>query len=135
MGAWGAGPFDNDSACDWAGELADGEDDGPLADAFSAVLECGGYLDVDDGSAAVGAAQVLVVLAGKEGRLPPDLQEWVDLQPAALRALLFDKHRDTGLAALDRVRGANSELASLWGDGDDTPWAQSVVALVSLLRR
>ena len=36
MGAWGTGIFDNDMACDWAGELDGAEDLSPVEEALEA---------------------------------------------------------------------------------------------------
>lgn len=134
MGAWGAGPFENDDACDWAIELADGEDDSPIIEAFDAVLGNDDYLDVDLGSAAVAAAQTLASLAGDGTKLPDDVAEWVRLQTPDIVKTLLAKHRDVAIRALARVRGKDSELAELWQEADATEWLESLDRLERALR-
>jgi Domain of unknown function (DUF4259) len=59
MGAWGMGPFDNDAALDFLGDLTDGPA-GSVADglrsAMNAIVDETGYLDGSDVDAAVAAA-------------------------------------------------------------------------------
>lgn len=45
MGAWGAGPFDNDAALDWVWELDESSDLGVVRGAITRVTEDAGYLD------------------------------------------------------------------------------------------
>ena len=136
MGAWGSGPFENDSAADWAMELADGDDDGPIVDALGAVVDAppDEYLEVDEGSAVVAAAAVLVALSGRAAKLPEDLAEWVELQPPELAETLLEKHRERALRALARVRGEGSELRELWEESEDAgAWVAHLDRLAAAL--
>ena len=60
MGAWGHGSFSNDAALDWLAELRGGDPDlfGEALDRIVAA-EDDVYLDVDDCSAALAAAEIV----------------------------------------------------------------------------
>lgn len=136
MGAWGSGSFQNDDAMDWANELIDGEDDGPLIEALAEVLEAGPdhYLDVDSGNHAVAAAEVIAALGGRAGRrMPKALARWIaDRGPDVARELV-EKHGDAAVAALARVAdGPGSELAELWAGNAD--WRAGIDELAARLR-
>jgi hypothetical protein len=119
MGAWGVGPFENDSALDWRDDLQRCAPDKRvelIRDAFMAVVGQGdSYLDSDFAVEAIAAAAVLAsqlpggptvaslgadfVAAGGGFDVPGDLP------PLALRAL-------------DRVVAEKSEWRSLWAEAD-----------------
>ena len=68
MGAWGTGIFDNDTACDWAADLAESSDLSVIEAALDGVLEAGSeYLDVDKATEARAAAEVIARLQGNWG--------------------------------------------------------------------
>ncbi|GGN31409.1 hypothetical protein FHR83_004472 [Actinoplanes campanulatus] len=118
MGAWGIGPFDNDNAADWSGDLheaAPGERAALIRRTLEEVLHEGEYLQVDTGDEAVAAAAVIASLlpggtALTTAYAPDFLIEGGTLDlPDDLPAL--------ALRALDRVAGDDSEWAELWEDG------------------
>jgi hypothetical protein len=125
MGAWGTDTFDNDSAADWAAEFAE---DGALVQlqaAFDAVFD-EEYVEVDTGSAALAACEVVARLRGKWGRRNPSTEPvdtWVaghpQPPPKELVAL--------ALRAIDRITAHDSELAELW-EGDPE-WKTAVADL------
>jgi hypothetical protein len=117
MGTWGAGPFENDGAADFitnAGAMPAPS----IAQALLSITEAAAedYLDVDDGQAAVAAAE-LVALGygyGKLDDVTPDVRRLVktlgpneDLRVLAIRALPRVLDLET------------SELAGLWEDDDE----------------
>ncbi|MGI5181839.1 DUF4259 domain-containing protein [Dactylosporangium sp. CA-152071] len=118
MGAWGIGPFQNDSALDWRNDLehcAPHERGGLIRRTFMAVVEQGSsYLDSDFAVEAIAAAAILASqLPGgpTTASLGADFitadggfDVPTDLPPLALRAL-------------DRVVAENSEWRSLWEEG------------------
>ncbi|GAA0462339.1 hypothetical protein Aca07nite_25230 [Actinoplanes capillaceus] len=118
MGAWDFGPFDNDDAADWSGDLheaAPGERAALIRATLEEVLHEGEYLEVDSGSHAVAAAAVIAsLLPGGTALTTPYAPDFLteggtlDL-PGDLPAL--------ALRALDRVAGDDSEWAELWEDG------------------
>ncbi|GGN68549.1 hypothetical protein GCM10010112_33020 [Actinoplanes lobatus] len=118
MGAWDFGPFDNDDAADWSGDLreaAPGERAVLIRETLEEVLHEGEYLQVDSGNHAVAAAAVIAsLLPGGTALTTPYAPDFrteggvLDL-PGDLPAL--------ALRALDRVAGDDSEWAELWEDG------------------
>ncbi|HEY0698003.1 MAG TPA: DUF4259 domain-containing protein [Micromonospora sp.] len=118
MGAWGSGPFDNDTAADWCGDLEDAdpaERPALVERALRAVLEEDGYLDSDLANEAIVAATLVAAeLPGGpvvDSAYAPDFVRAggrMDL-PAGLPAL--------ALRALDRITtGQDSEWRDLWTD-------------------
>jgi hypothetical protein len=137
MGAWGSGPFDNDTAADWVYGLVDATTDEEalkvLESALSAAAETpeGEYLDADEGLCAVAAAAVVAAATGSAtDDLPENVAEWLTGHAAAVPVSL----RGPGRKALNRVAGPNSELAELWAEGaDDDGFASSLLVLAERL--
>jgi Domain of unknown function (DUF4259) len=131
MGAWDIGPFDNDGAADWAGELDDAEPEQRPALVRAALAEAADevdYLRVEVAEVAVAAAAVLaatrpggpVFESGFAPKLlfvdePLDLSD--DLVPLALRAL-------------DRVVADESEWRELWEESGELDGALNALAPV-----
>jgi len=111
MGAWGEGPFDNDSALDWLSEAAD--DAEAIEQAFDATLDAD-YLEVDDGSAAVAAAAVVAAAVDGDVSALPD-----DARALAGNVVADAKLRARAVEALERVLAPASELSELWDEGGD----------------
>jgi hypothetical protein len=129
MGAWGTGPFENDGAMDWVWLLDDASDLEPLTEVFDEVGSSDEYVEVDAGQCVVaGAAILLAVLDGRPEDLPESAQPWagrLTTQPAT-------NEIDLAVAALQRVRGGESEIAELWADAnpeDNTAWLATVQRL------
>lgn len=131
MGTWDVGVFDNDAAADLLSaldEAAPTEALDLLHQALASAVAGRGYLDVDDGQAAVAAAAVVAAQRLRGARLdlstvPPWLAEGGLDVPQQFDGL--------ALAALDRVVGENSELRGLWGDGEQL---QGFLATLAPLR-
>jgi hypothetical protein len=125
MGTWDVGPFDNDTAADWCGDLHDAApDERPVLarSALTAVLDNGDeYLDSDLAVEAIAAAAVVAsqLPGGAEITSPyaPDfLLEGSRLDvPEDLPAL--------AVRALDRIVGDDSEWRELWEESGDYPTA------------
>ena len=111
MGAWGEGPFENDSALDWLSAAADSGR--AIEQAFDATHDAD-YLDVDDGSAAVAAAAVVAAAVDGDASSLPE-----KARVLAGNVVADGKLRVRAVKALDRVLAPASELAELWDDGDD----------------
>ena len=114
MGAWGTGAFDNDSAADWAGDLADaapGQRVGIIRATLAAVAEHEGSLDCGDGEEAIAAAAVVASTLpggptidegyGPDAEVKAGMSIEADLVPLARRAL-------------SRVLEESSEWRELW---------------------
>ncbi len=138
MGAWGSGPFDNDTALDWVWELVEAPDDGPLILALEQAVETpvGDSLDADVGTCALAAAETVAALAGARlAALPEDLEEWVGLQPEEVRRTIVAKLRDIAVTATERVKGPESELDKLWVESDEhAAWRATLDDVVGRLK-
>ncbi len=115
MGAWGFGPFDNDDAADWVYELEGSDSDDVLQRALAATSGSG-YLDSQEGTTAVAAAEVVAASLGQPAPdLPDGVRAWVATNGGAVRPELAAAAR----SAIGRVRGEESELRELWAESDD----------------
>lgn len=138
MGAWGEGPFENDDAADWSGEF-DGasQSDGlrtireTLSHAADSSVD--DYLDAPEGSSAVAAAAVVAMINGHAVDRSPYSETviaWVERS----RPQPDPQLRDLARRALQRVLGANSEVAALWRDTDSSQsWRGVVEAILATL--
>jgi hypothetical protein len=110
LGAWGAGSFDNDAALDWVAELEGANSlDVVRAALGAAVLPDEVYLEVDEASAALAAAEVVAGLRSQPAaELPVEVRDWVAAHPQPVD----DDLRDLALRALQRVT-TDSELSEL----------------------
>lgn len=129
MGTWDVGPFDNDSAADFCGELdeaAAGERTGLIRGVLTRVIDTAGYPEAPDSEQAVaGAALVAAQCPGGE---PADPVYGPEEPLPDLTGL-----RDLALQALDRVVTEPSELMDLWAESDGGPWRANVHRLQSVL--
>lgn len=121
MGAWGTGPFDNDDAADFAGDLSAGAEI-----SFEEVFDLpDGYIEIREASNVLAAAALVV--AAKTGRMdavPRDLQDWVR---GAKDELVL--HAPRARDAVRRVR-EDSELKEAWSDPrSQNDWEAAVSAL------
>jgi len=117
MGAWGPGNLDNDSALDWVERFRE-KGAVAVAEAFDAA-GTDDYLDVDEGSEALAAAEIVAAAFEKPNpAASSDLIDLVTRHAATIRAL--PDIRQKALAAVDRVLLETSELRELWHeDGED----------------
>jgi hypothetical protein len=116
MGAWGPGAFQNDQALDWLGEVESEDDSTLVDDALGTVVGAadGDYLDADDCSVAIAAAELVAAMGGQPSpRLPDGIKDWCDEQEEPDPEMVSD-----ALAALTRIREA-SELVELWTEGGE----------------
>jgi hypothetical protein len=127
MGAWGTGIFDNDTAADWASEVAEANDLSFIESTLDRVLEVGGeYLDGSDAEEGLAAAEALTRLFGNGGKsnaYSEDLDQWVK----STRIKPTPQLRQKGLMTIDRILAANSELVELWQESDEFEDWKSVV--------
>ncbi len=124
MGTWDVGPFDNDTAADFAGDLddaAENERENMIRHALTRAVDTTDYLDSDIAVHAVAAA-ALVAAQCPEGQpvttaYGPD--QPLPHLPADLRPL--------AVQALDRVETAPSELMELWEESAAPgPWRATI---------
>lgn len=117
MGAWGAGPFDNDDAGDFADAVARRGDLAAIKSAFDQVLAAD-YVEAPLAWEAVAGADIIAMLAGRpcdKTDYPESIQNWSKNLARAPSADEKEKAR----RALDRILSPQSELLELWEDSDD----------------
>jgi hypothetical protein len=127
VGTWDIGPFDNDTAADFAAALdraAESEREGILRGALLRTAEAEGYLDGDLAVEAVAAAALVAAQCadGEPVSMTSGPREPLPRLPEDLREL--------GIQALDRVITKPSELMELWGESDRSgPWRAGICQL------
>ena len=127
MGTWSVDPFGNDDAADWAHELEDAEDLGPIEAAIDAVLAAGDeYLEAPEASIALAAIEVLARLGGNPGEKSAHtdvVDKWISSTELKPTVELLDRAQ----AAIVRILAENSELKELWEESDEyDSWNASV---------
>ncbi|MEV6755338.1 DUF4259 domain-containing protein [Streptomyces sp. NPDC051214] len=132
MGTWDVGPFDNDTAADFCGDL----DDAPAEDRLGlvrAALSIGAAADdeaeLDASVAETAVAAAALVAAQCPGGEPVDPVYGPEQPIPDLLSL-----RGPALQALDRVLAEGSELRDLWEQSDGEPWREGVEGLRGVLR-
>jgi len=130
MGAWGIGPFENDDALDFLGEVENAEDRlGAMSRPLEHVAFAGGYLEATDISEAVAAAGVIgAAVRPSAAAGEPYLPEWVTaLTPADV---------DNGIAEVARkalrraMQPEDNELWELWEEGGAGAEFQATLARI-----
>jgi hypothetical protein len=131
MGAWGTGPFDNDRARAWVGELETYESLEEVVEAL------GRDVDWPDGAKFLEAEEAEIVLAVGElvaaslkrpsPTLPEEAHDWLagaDLDLA---------YRDLEMVRTLVARVEKSALAERWSGDDETVWRAGVEDLSNRL--
>lgn len=133
MGTWDAGPFDNDTAADFAVSLDDVPEHQRAAmirGVLTTVIDNDGYLDFDDGArAAAAAALVTSRLPGGDQFVPngyDPASPLPDLPPSLI---------PLAVSAVDRVLSEDSELAGLWAEDTREPhrWRTPMLVMKTVL--
>ncbi|MFC4148000.1 DUF4259 domain-containing protein [Micromonospora mangrovi] len=137
MGTWDSGPFDNDTAADWCGDL----DDADVAkrpvlvrEALNRAAGEDGYLNADIACEAIAAAAI--VAAQQPGGQPITSPYAPDFLLNGGRLDLPDDLAVLAVRALDRIMAADSEWRDLWQDtnaGDVNPAFDTVRGLSRVL--
>jgi len=131
MGAWGHETFENDSACDWLGDLRE-SDASLVGDALDEVAgaDDDAYVEVDAASAALAAAELVAAVLGKgDDRLHEKAAAWLTENREAVQEIGAARAR----RAVERVY-KSSELRELWDEnGEDTEWHSDVRELLTRL--
>ena len=134
MGTWAAGTFDNDTACDWAGDLHRVQDLSLVKTAIARVCSVdAGNLDSELAVEALAACEVLARLQGHWGlrdSYSEPVDKWVEAHPMQIPAGLVEQ----AIQAIDRILQPGSELLELWEEGDDGEWHQAVADLKKRVR-
>ena len=130
MGAWDAGPFDNDDALDFLAVLEGSSSPrAAVAEALEAAGDTAGYLEAPDGSTAVAAAAIVAVI--RAGRLA-GVSDEVAARVHALRLTHSEAAELTqaARAAVERVDSPQSELLELWAEaGSAEAWRHTLAPI------
>jgi hypothetical protein len=126
MGAWGAGSFENDEALDFVLEM---KEEGLIlaGAALQEILDnADEYLEAPACSADLAAAEVVAALRGRPAaELPADVAAWIAAHPGDPG----DELVRTARHAVDAI-AADSELAELWSESEDSEqWRSAVLDL------
>ncbi|MFI1944630.1 DUF4259 domain-containing protein [Streptomyces virginiae] len=131
MGTWDIGPFDNDTAADFGGDLDEAALEERQAMIRGVLKRAAGpadFLGVSDGERAVAAAALVIAQHpdGEPACSSYGPSEPLPELPADLRMLAVD--------ALDQVVSDRSELAELWADAANwSKWRQDITRLRDVL--
>lgn len=114
MSAWQTGPFDNDTAADWCGDLDDlllEERLEKITSTLTVAADEVDYLEAPVGEEAVAAA----ALVASQSLGEPTLDSAYAPKAPLPEGLAAPEVRALAIRALDRITAAGSELAELWG--------------------
>jgi hypothetical protein len=146
MGAWEAGNFENDSAMDWVGDLLESGDASFIHATFHRVLEHDGtkrtkflwitrrhreMLPADIASQALAAAEIIAAWRDRPlAKLPKGVTEWLEHNKPFFKQELVTFAQQ----AINKVK-TDSELKTLWEEGDPSRWQNAVADLERRLSR
>ncbi|MFF3559702.1 DUF4259 domain-containing protein [Streptomyces sp. NPDC002574] len=131
MGTWDIGPFDNDTAADFAGDLDEAsmeERESMIRRVLKRAADPADHLITPDAERAVAAAALVVAQhpGGEPACSNYGPSEPLPELPADLRTL--------AVGALDRVVDERSEIAELWDEATNGPrWRQDITRLRDVL--
>jgi hypothetical protein len=120
MGAWNTHAFGNDTACDWAGGLAQTDDLSLVEAAIAAVVDSTeGDLDASLAQEALAAAEVLARLRGHAddcNAYTEAADEWVQAKRLTPPQALIR----SAVQAVECCLGQDSELRELWDESESS---------------
>ncbi|RBP08551.1 uncharacterized protein DUF4259 [Roseiarcus fermentans] len=127
MGAWGTGIFDNDTAADFAGAVAESGGVPALEAALDRALAAGDvYLEAPQAEEALAAAEIVARTSQPSAGPDPytaSVDAWIAANHPQVGAALRDKAR----RAIARVLTEPSELLEVWMEsGQYEAWAHAV---------
>ncbi|MEU7861743.1 DUF4259 domain-containing protein [Nonomuraea sp. NPDC049141] len=127
MGTWDVGPFDNDSAADWCGDLHNAAPKRRPALIRKALKGAAGrakYLDSDEAVEAIAAA---AIVASQRSGVPITSPYAPDFLLEGGRVEVDDELVALAARALDRVMGEGSEWLELWEESGSSSEAVAVI--------
>ena len=132
MGAWGFDVFENDTACDYAAEVAEGSNLSGIEGKFDHILKVGeAYLEAPDAEEAL-AADILARLQGRFGQqnaYTDGIDRWIKSIKVKPSKELVKKARQSIVRIL-----TPSELLEPWRDSEDfDSWKSCVQELSNRL--
>lgn len=131
MGTWDIGPFENDTAADFAytlDETAPGKREDLVRATLIRTIQASDYLESPEGAEAVAAAALIAA------QCPSGEPISTSYGPDEALPTFVDDLRPLAVEALDRVVSEASELAELWDETPDGPqWRQRISRLRDVL--
>src|SRR5580658_5332394 len=129
MGAWGPGPFENDTSMDWVEELRKSADPGyPLA--VLRKLDGVGPFAGRSAETGIAAAEAIAASRGQPAeKVPAGVLEWLRATGARADAAAAE----LALRVVDAIED-DSELGLLWDEVDGSLWHAAVADLRRRLR-
>jgi hypothetical protein len=129
MGAWGPGPFENDTSMDWVEELRKSADPGyPLA--VLRKLDGVGPLAGRSAETGIAAAEAIAASRGQPAeKVPAGVLEWLRATGARADAAAAE----LALRVVDAIED-DSELQLLWDEVDGSLWHAEIAELRRRLR-
>lgn len=122
MGAWGTGPFDNDTAADWSADLENADDPAHLiAETLTLAADAEAGVDADVAHEAVAAAAALA------GGLAAGLDVDPHHGPKDLSVPPTPELAALAVRALDRVAEPGSAWRELWDEAGEPEDALAVI--------
>ncbi len=131
MGAWGAGSFDNDDACDWINDLSNSKNETIIYQAIETINSSDGYIEAPECSIAIAAVEVILAIYGKSTeKFPDEIKEFIDtIESKPNRESIND-----AIKALSRIK-TDSELKELWGENNENnQWQNNVNYMINKLK-
>jgi|SRR5215471_913404 len=134
MGAWGVGTFENDTACDYALEVAETSNLSKLESTLDHALASDkAYLEAPRAEEALAAADIIARLRGRFGArdaYTEKIDEWVGRVGLSPSDEVVEKAR----RCVTRVMTQPSELLDLWTESDEVAsWRSSAEELLRRL--
>jgi hypothetical protein len=133
MGAWGSGVFENDTAQDFLHDYEEGGA-GVIEDAFATVEAsvADGYIDADNGSMALVAAEIVAAAFGKPlAALSKEETDHIGVHFDDVTQLTDIQARARTAATAILGDGVGSELFELWDEaGQAEIWRATVADLL-----
>lgn len=123
MGAWGNRNFENDQAMDFVGDFTDKPSLKSLEEALATVVDLGeegDYIEADEASAALAAAEIVAAILKKPSSDFPD-----NLQPTLALVSSSTAIQRIARKAVKQV-AKESELQELWAEGGDAEEWQTI---------
>jgi hypothetical protein len=133
MGTWGVGPFDNDTAADWCGDLDEAAPQQRAALIRGVLSRVAGhgdkYLDSDDAVEAIAAAAI--VASQVPGGAAVDTAYAPDFLLEGGAVEVADDVPGIAVRARDRIVGDGSEWRELWEEAEES-YQQALASVRSI---
>lgn len=130
MGTWGIDIFDNDAAMDWLYSFRNHPTKEELNSTLENIINNNTYIELDDGAAALAAAEIIAAIKGKKSNsYPEDLKIFSDLP-------VTEALTNNAIKAIDIIcESEESELRQLWKETEYFDnWMGTIIELKNRLQ-